>query len=437
MRAGGLVNDWKILPLAQDGTLVFETSFTDRVFTGNPSVLALPAGRLIVAADQTGPGVRGLPGAKGKLEHFNRWLQGRIYVSGDHGKTWSLRADFPFCNPCLFRDGNTVYLLGHDDNVQILKSLDGGETWSKPVALTREGGYGDLHTHSPASVLAAHGALHAAFLRISDFSARGSLASRAAPVFFRAPQNSVLTSPKAWAISAPGPTLSEFLSPATPTGVGIPFFPLGPNGAGEPVGRGRWANPPGWSALHLVQVHDPDHAWFTGEAQRLHLLAQSDLHRPNWAILGAVAPDAAGHLRLQQEKTAAGKPWLCLPLPGGHAKFDLFYDEPSSLYWLVSNLCVGSLTRPDRLPETQAGLPCDEMHRVQLHFSRNLADWCFAGLVCAGAGPADARRSCAVSVRGGDLSVVCASGGPASRNSADTTRITHHLVPDFRSLAYA
>jgi hypothetical protein len=41
-----------------------------------------------------------------------------------------------------------------------------------------------------------------------------------------------------------------------------------------------------------------------------------------------------------------------------------------------------------------------------------------------------------MAVRGSDLSVVCCRGEEASRTAADTTRITHHLIPNFRELVY-
>jgi len=102
---------------------------------GRPCLLALPSGRLIAAFDQYGPGVRGLPGAKGKFERLNRWLQGKIFISTDRGKNRSFRQDFPFANPRLFRDSTNIYLLGHADALMIMRSCNGGETWSKPVEL--------------------------------------------------------------------------------------------------------------------------------------------------------------------------------------------------------------------------------------------------------------------------------------------------------------
>jgi hypothetical protein len=433
-RTGGTPGDWRIVPLAQDGSLVAQTSFQDRVFTGSPSVLALPGGRLICAFDRLGPGVRALPGTKGKLEHFNRWLQGRIFASNDRGLSWQSRGDFPFCNPCLFRDGATLYLMGHDDNLQIMKSLDGGETWSKPSAITREGGYGDIYTQSPASVLSANGHVYAIAMRIADFSYRGALACKAVPVLLRAQQNSVLTNSKSWSLHTPGKTLPDLLPPDTPSGMGTPLFSTGERGEGKPVSRGRWAYPPGWSGAHILQIPETDHLWAESSGHKFFILARAELHRTNLAALLVAREDAAGSVSFDFEQTAAGKPWAFLPLPGGHGKFDVFYDETSRLFWLVSGQSTDSMARPERLSDQRQGLPCDEANRLQIHVSRNLIDWNFAGLVTAGKRPADARTACSAAVRGSDLSIVCCGGEDASRTAADTTRITHHLIPNFREL---
>jgi hypothetical protein len=435
MRQGCAPTDWKTLPLAQDGTVVLQTSAADRVFAGSPSVVALPGGRIVVAVDQFGAGVRDLPGTKGKLTQYNRLLRGSIFSSNDKGQTWTHRADFPFCNPCLFRDGATLYLIGHDDNLQIIKSPDGGESWSKPVALTRDGAYGDTSVQSPAGVLAAHGYVYAVAMRVTQ-DGPGSLHSRLAPVLMRAAENSGLASAKAWSFFSPEKTLAALLAAGgMPEGFGVPLFPTMEKSRGIEVSRGRWANPVGWSAAHAVQVRDPAHLWYDSRSHAVHLIFRADMHRSNMGVLMKASEDASGAVSFAFERTPSGRSWTLLPLPGGQAKFDILFDEPSGLYWLASNQSTDSMTRPERLPEARSGLPCDETHRLQLHYSRNLVDWSYAGLITAGGLPQEHRHSCSLSVRGSDLCAVCCVGDAASRTTADTTRVTFHLIPDFRDLA--
>ena len=66
-------------------------------------------------------------------------------------------------------------------------------------------------------------------------------------------------------------------------------------------------------------------------------------------------------------------------------KFHLLYDEVSRLYWLLSTQATDSMRRAERLPADRFGLPDNERQRLQLHFSRNMIDWNFAGLVTSGA----------------------------------------------------
>ncbi|MBN2712819.1 MAG: hypothetical protein JXR97_10375 [Planctomycetes bacterium] len=38
----------------------------------------------------------------------------------------------------------------------------------------------------------------------------------------------------------------------------------------------------------------------------------------------------------------------------------------------------------ERMPSNRHGLPDNERRRLQLHFSTDMIDWCFAGLVAIG-----------------------------------------------------
>jgi hypothetical protein len=92
--------------------------------------------------------------------------------------------------------------------------------------------------------------------------------------------------------------------------------------------------------------------------------------------------------------------------------------------------------RPDRLPADQYSLPNNERHRLQLHFSRNMTDWCFAGLVATGATPREARHYTAMDLDGEDLVILSRSGDARARSAQDGNLITFHRVRNFRSLVY-
>jgi hypothetical protein len=81
-------------------------------------------------------------------------------------------------------------------------------------------------------------------------------------------------------------------------------------------------------------------------------------------------------------------------------------------------------------------LPYDERHRLQLHFSRNCVDWCFAGLVAKTEHPRQARHYATMVFDGDDLHILSRSGDARAKNAHDGNIITFHTVRDFRELVY-
>jgi len=436
MRGNITPGDWKAIPLAAESAAVFRSPDPEQLHVGQPSLAALQSGRLVAAFDLSGPGLRKTPGAKGRLEHFNRWLQGRVAISNDRGKTWAAKHDFPFCNPLLFRDGQALYLVGHDDTTQIIRSADGGETWSKPVAIAPDTPVGDDGSNSPAGVCLAHGNIYMVIMKVTSYAGRGDLSNALAPVILRAAQGVNLANAKSWTASEPGPTFREVMPEDARCEVGVPFFSVPDANRGRDVGGGRWAHRVGWSAAHLVQIADANHYWHDRAGRTLHLLTRGSTHRSNLAVLARVEEDEGGVMRILPQTTPAGARQVLLPLPGGHLKFDLLHDAPSGLFWLLSNQSVDSMTRAERLPPGRHHLPPDELHRLQLHFSRNLVDWCFAGYVSGGAGPKEARTAPCMAVRGTDLALLCCTGDAAARHAQDAPEITYHCIPAFRELVY-
>ena len=94
------------------------------------------------------------------------------------------------------------------------------------------------------------------------------------------------------------------------------------------------------------------------------------------------------------------------------------------------------MTRPDRLPANRYNLPNNERRRLQLHFSKNCVDWCFAGLVSAGAVEQASRHYASMVIDGADLHVVSRSGDERAKNAHDGNVVTLHSVRDFRALVY-
>ncbi len=117
-------------------------------------------------------------------------------------------------------------------------------------------------------------------------------------------------------------------------------------------------------------------------------------------------------------------------------RFHVLWDDKTRLYWLLSTQATDTMCRHDRLPKGRYSLPYNERQRLQLSFSRNMVDWCFAGLVATGKSVLESRHYAAMAIDGEDLVLVSRSGDEQAHNPHNTNLVTFHRVHDFRSLAY-
>ncbi len=374
---------------------VFSVPEDKRISIGAPSLIALANGKLLAAFDQTGPDVKGLNGKKGHDAKRNRWMQGRVMSSGDGGSTWQLAATCPFRRASLFRDGGDVYLLGEaSGGLTLMRSPDGGGSWSAPMDLT-----GDLDLWlSPVTILADGDSWFVPCMIPSG----GGMGL----TVFRAPRGASLMNRKAWTQGPVSPPLSQLILASPAAGFGVPA-------AGAAL---SWRDPV------LVKISDPKHPWH-GEGV-LHVLGATGSGRQHWAAMMRLS---MADLSLAAQTVAGGVPWIWLPLPGGHEKFDLFRDEPSRQHWLL-----GSRGAPG-LPLGREASQEDGLHRIGLWSSENLVDWQFAVPVASGGeGPSGIRCDPSSVACGNDLVWVCRAGGLRSRNARETTQVLCGRVANFR-----
>ena len=316
--------------------------------------------------------------------------------SGDGGATWQLAATYPFRRASLFRDGGDVYLLGEaSGGLCLMRSPDGGSSWSAPMELT-----GDLDLWLAPTPVISDGDSWFVPCLIPSGGGMGL-------TVFRAPKGASLMNRKAW---AQGP-------------VSVPLSQLVPNvpnaGFGVPQGGASLA----WRDPLLVKIPDPKHPWH-GEGI-LHVLGATSSGRQHWAAMMKLA---TADLALAPQAAPGGEPWVWLPVPGGHEKFDLFYDEPSRQHWLVGSRGASGL------PLGQKASQEDGLHRIGLWSSYNLVDWLFAApVVSGGEGPAGIRCDPSAAVCGNDLFWVCRAGGSQSRNARETMQLFCGRVANFRS----
>jgi hypothetical protein len=176
--------------------------------------------------------------------------------------------------------------------------------------------------------------------------------------------------------------------------------------------------------------------WFDPTGRTFHLLARAHTGGTGLACLTKVVEAADGSMTMSLERAPSGAAMMYLPVPGGQMRFHILYDSPGRLYWLLGSQATDSMRRPDRLPRERFGPPFSERHRLVLHFSRNLVDWCFAGIVAAGGSPREARHYGSMDVDGDDLVILARSGDARAKSAHDGNLITFHRVKNFRELVY-
>jgi len=415
--------------LAPEYKVVVSSPSPQDVYCYSPGLCRCPDGALIATMDFGGPGVGKLEGVKSSRgDAMSVGNQGRVYRSEDGGESWELQVKFPFFHARPFYAGDKLYVLGHSGDIMIMASVDDGRSWSAPVKLTGDAIYGQ----APCNVHTANGCVYLTMEK-QFRSDMGSWRSNGfGPVLMRARLDDGLTKPESW-------TYAKSFAPRDICPVqevpwmGLPFFRFveGPTGELAP-GRRPW--PLGWIESHVVQITDPNHYWYDPNGKTFHILARATTSTTGLAALLKVVEHDDGTMTTHLEKAPSGVDMLYLPLPGGQMKFHILYDEVSSLYWLLSTQATDSMTRADRLPDERFNTPNDERQRLQLHYSRNCVDWCFAGLVASGDSPRQSRHYASMAFDGDDLLVLSRSGDAQAKSAHNGNLITFHRVRDFRSL---
>lgn len=389
--------------LANDYTVMYRSPDPQSIYAYTPGIVRLPSGRLVGTMDQGGPGVANLPGPKAHRGEGRHAWQGKVYTSDDGGRTWIHRTDFPFFHARPFRAGNQVYVIGHAGDVMIMKSLDHGETWSNPVALTND----QWWHQSACSVAYARNRVYLVMERLVGPPTR-TKTTTLSPVVMSAPIDADLNDVSQWTFSEE----RTYIDLAADAGLlGVPFF----------AGGGM---APGWLEGNIIKFPDPEHPWHDPEDRTFYIWFRAGNAPPNMACVAKAIEGEDGRIRLDLPKAPSGKPLAYLPCPGGHLKFFIQYDDVDNYYWLIASHASDSF----RLGK--------ERHQLSLHFSRNCIDWQMAGMVTSSGQPGEARNYASLAIDGDDMLVLSRSGSPAAKTDHDGDIITLHRVRNFRGLVY-
>jgi hypothetical protein len=432
--------------LAPEFVTLFESPDPQRVFGYSPGIARLETGRLIgttgsrliATIDIGGPGAADLPGVTFRRSGNRGAWQGRIYTTDDGGRSWSHRASFPFMHARPFVAGDSVYVLGQAGDLMVMRSDDGGETWGEPARLTA-----DQHWHqAPCNVLHANGCVYLVMERRVTFDVKGWPVGEMAPVLMRGAVRTDLTRPENWTFASElsfRDVLPNVESDPAIDYFGVPFF-AAPYPRGTTVAPGRTCSPIGWLETNVIQFTDPDHIWYDPDGMTYHLWMRAHTGGTGYACIAKVIEEGpepgTGAMTTMLETVPSGKKLLYVPCPGGQMKFHVLYDEQTRLYWLLSTQATDSMRKPERLPGNRYNLPNNERRRLQLHFSKNMVDWCFAGLVAVGPVEHASRHYAAMAIDGDDLVILSRSGDERAKSPHDGNLVTFHRVEDFRKMVY-
>lgn len=437
-------------PLASDFTVVYRSPDPNKDFPYSPCILILDDGRYVMSYDVSD-------------------CRGYISISDDKGQTWDIRAQIPFFHGSLFKDGNRLYMLGCSTRIletglwdlMIMYSDDRGETWSEDFLLT----HGETWNHCATDVWYKDGYVYVPMdkrhLYEGETIRSGWKPNIISPMILRGKLGTDLTKRENWLFSEIT-RFRDVMAEKDIDGIGVPFFKsMEELGDEDRHGETFWASPEayrhsydfandkpslpfffhatGWLEANVVQITDPRHYWYDPSGKTLHIFMRANTHGSGYCcVMKAVEriEDGKEVIRIECEKNPSGKRVIFLPMPGGQNKFFVKYDEKTKLYWLVSVQARDSMSRIEYLSDDRYNVPSDERDRLVLHFSTNMVDWCFAGLVDQSGYDKQARHYASMDIDGEDLIILSRSGDEDAYSAHDGNLITLHRVRQFRKLVY-
>jgi hypothetical protein len=321
-------------------------------------------------------------------------------------------------------------VLGHSGDLMVIRSDDEGITWSKPLALTN-----GQHWHQSAcNVHYANDCVYLVMEKQAGRDIQSWAVAALAPVLMRGRVDKDLTQAENWTFASEL-VFEDAVDFRTLDFFGVPFFEMDPRRSTYPGPRRNMA-PIGWLETNVVQIVDPAHYWFDAAGRTFHLFMRAHTGGTGLAAMCKVVEQEDGSMKTMLETVPSGKKIVYTPMPGGQMRFHILYDDQTKLYWLLSSQATDSMTRAELLPRNRYNLPNNERHRLQLHFSKNCVDWCFAGIVAIAADAGQGRHYASMVFDGDDLHVLSRSGDHRAKSAHDGNLITLHTVKGFRRLVY-
>lgn len=389
-------------PLAQDYTAIWHNPDPERYVEGC-GLVKMDDGAFVAVV----PVVPRL-----KWSEERRATQSRVHLvrSTDQGRTWQPASELPYYSAIPFVHAGRLYLFANlggtryrNNDLLLLRSDDGGKTWSEPVTLFK-GHYWNCHT----GIVVKNNTLYAATDNLGLGSSYGSVVdlkkdARRGSCVVAGDLTRDLMDPAAWRISNTVP-----LKP-------IPRELVAPKYAANNNGD-LYLEP------NVIEV-----------AGKLRVLATVKPSRQTSANLGVVMDltDTEGKLELSFAQYFS--------MPGGLLKYCVIWDEPSKMFWATANLVVDSQGVFDWWEKGNErgnywGTGGNDRRTLMLQYSLDGINWIQAGCIAQAPKISQSFMYARPVVDGDDLAVISRSSVNAP-NQHDADYATFHRVKNFRSLA--
>jgi hypothetical protein len=295
----------------------------------------------------------------------------------------------------MFLPGGSVSLPTLDGryipggSLKLVRSDDGGRTWSKPVEILKTGEW-NCSTGMTVKDDKLYWAVGGATAICGDLTMD-------------------LMDPRAWRSS------NRVAFPKIPERLRSNRYP--PEKRTWPI---QWAGDL-WLEPNVVNVNG-----------RLRLLLRCVIDEYATASIGGICDltDDGQDLKLQFTQFAA--------LPGAQNKFFIMYDEESKLFWMLSNMPTDSqgffVDREALLRIGYHGGPGNERRILMLYYSRDALNWFQAGCAAMWPSPIQAFMYPSALIHGDDILFISRTSHQA-QDQHDADLVTFHRIPGFRSLA--
>lgn len=380
-------------PLAQEFTIVHHNPDPERYVEG-PGLARLDDGTLLAI-------VPVVPRQEWSQERRATQSRTHILRSEDSGKTWRQSSELPYYSAAPWLHKGELYLFANkggtksrNDDLLLLKSTDGGKSWSDPVTLF-QGHFWNCHT----GMVQHEDRLYWATDDITNYKLRG-------PRIIAGDLSGDPMSSAAWRLS----NVVDF--PGVPDQLTNPKYAELSSQYLEP---------------NVIEVHG-----------KLRVMATVKPKRQSTAGLAAVfdfedkGKDAPIELKFTQYH----------PMPGGQLKFCIIWDEKSKMFWATANIVVDGQggfdwwKKGEELGNVRyaSGLGGNDRRFLMLFYGLDGMNWVQAGCVAQAAKISQSFMYARPVIDGDDLAIIARSSINAP-NQHDADHATFHRVKNFRQLA--